>query len=179
MSGCLTATGARLLAWWCVGAGGVADLLWHETLGIEVAVDALVSPPHLMLGAGGLLILTSPLRALRVLSRASTERPPVWTLPALLSLVLTTALVAFFLLYTSPFATAAPVETFIPTPEGTPGHEEAELPVIAALGGVPGGHCGDRCPVLADAAKSQNTIMLMVMSAYPQPLMVRCTRTSS
>lgn len=117
------------------GVGGVADLIWHEVFGIEVAVDALVSPSHLLLGAGGLLILTSPLRAQRVLSRARTGATPAWTFPALLSLVLTTALAAFFLLYTSPFPMPAPVVSFVPTPEGTPGHLEAELPVIAALAG--------------------------------------------
>lgn len=117
------------------GLGGAADLAWHEIFGIEVAVDALVSPSHLMLGAGGLLILTSGLRAQRVLSRSDAGQPSGWTLPALLSLVLATALAAFFLLYTSPFPMPAPVEAFVPTPEGTPGHEEAELPVIAALGG--------------------------------------------
>jgi hypothetical protein len=116
------------------GLGGIADLTWHEAFGVEVAVDALVSPSHLLLGAGGLLILTSPLRAQGVLSSVSGERRGGWTLPALWSLVLTTALVTFFLLYTSPFPMPALVETFVPTPEGTPGHEEAELPVIAALG---------------------------------------------
>lgn len=53
----------------------------------------------------------------------------------MLSLVLSTALVAFFLLYTSPFPTPAPVQPFAPTPEGAPGHLEAEVPVIAGLGG--------------------------------------------
>lgn len=117
------------------GVGGVTDLLWHEVFGIEVAVDALVSPSHLLLGAGGLLILTSPLRAQRVLARDGDGPPPVWTLPAVLSLVLTTALVGFFLQYVSPFPTPAVTEPFVPTPEGTPGHLEAELPVVAALGG--------------------------------------------
>lgn len=116
------------------GVGGVTDLVWHEVFGIEVAVDALVSPPHLLLGAGGLLMLTGPLRAQRVLSRAAHGHPPVWTVPALVSLVLATALAAFFLLYVSPFALPQPVEAFVPTPEGTPGHEEAELPVMASLG---------------------------------------------
>jgi hypothetical protein len=116
------------------GLGGIADLAWHEAFGVEVAVDALVSPSHLLLGAGGLLILTSPLRAQGVLSRVSAAQRSGWTLPALWSLALTTALVAFFLLYTSPFPIPATVETFVPTPEGTPGHEEAELAVIAALG---------------------------------------------
>ncbi|GLZ27853.1 hypothetical protein Lesp02_00430 [Lentzea sp. NBRC 105346] len=112
------------------GVGGVADLLWHEVFGIEVAVDALVSPSHLLLGAGGLLILGSPMRAQGVLG--SIRR---WTPTAVLSLVLSTALVAFFMLYTSPFPMPAAVQSFVPTPEGTPGHLEAELPVVAALSG--------------------------------------------
>lgn len=115
------------------GVGGVADLAWHEIFGIEVAVDALVSPSHLLLGAGGLLMLTSGIRAQGVLSAGSGETRGRWTAPALLSLVLTVALVAFFLLYTSAFALPGPVQEFIPTPEGTPGHEEAELPVMASL----------------------------------------------
>ena|SRR5919109_193336 len=53
------------------GHGGIADLAWHEVFGVEVALDALVSPSHVPLAAGGLLILTSPLRAHGVLSRAS------------------------------------------------------------------------------------------------------------
>ncbi len=112
------------------GAGGVADLLWHEIFGIEVAVDALVSPSHLVLGAGGLLMLSGPLRASGVLS----EDGP-WPATAVLSLVLSASLVAFFLQYTSPFPMPAVVESFIPTPEGTPGHLEAEMVVIAGLSG--------------------------------------------
>jgi hypothetical protein len=34
---------------------------------------------------------------------------------------LSTALVAFFLLYASPFTTSAPVTAFVPTPKGKPG----------------------------------------------------------
>ncbi|NKE56636.1 hypothetical protein FXN61_07240 [Lentzea sp. PSKA42] len=112
------------------GVGGVADLLWHEIFGIEVAVDALVSPSHLMLGAGGLLMLSCPLRASGVLR----ENKP-WPAVAVLSLVLSTALIAFFLQYASPFPMPAVVESFIPTPEGTPGHLQAEMPVIAGLSG--------------------------------------------
>lgn len=112
------------------GVGGVADLLWHEVFGIEVAVDALVSPSHLMLGAGGLLMLSSPLRASGVLRE---DKP--WTAAAVLSLTLSTTLVAFFLQYTSPFPMPAVVESFVPTPEGTAGHLEAEMPVIAGLSG--------------------------------------------
>ena len=44
-------------------AGGVFDLLWHTLFGIEVNVEALYSPPHLMLAIGGMLIGNAPFRA--------------------------------------------------------------------------------------------------------------------
>lgn len=45
------------------GLGGIGDLIWHTVLGIEVGIEALLSPTHLMLFAGGSLILASPLNA--------------------------------------------------------------------------------------------------------------------
>jgi hypothetical protein len=44
-------------------AGGVGDMLWHETFGVEAEFDALFSPSHLVLAIGMNLILTGPLRA--------------------------------------------------------------------------------------------------------------------
>ncbi|WP_346769035.1 hypothetical protein [Crystallibacter degradans] len=110
--------------------GGLLDLAWHELFGIEVALDALVSPTHLLLGAGGMLILGTGVRSQRAVR---PSRP--WAAPAMLSLLLVTGLAAFFLVYTSAFMFSAPLMEFVPVPEGAPGHEEAELPVIAALGG--------------------------------------------
>jgi hypothetical protein len=46
------------------GLGGVGDLLWHTFFGIEVGIDALLSPTHLMLYLGATLLMTSPLRAI-------------------------------------------------------------------------------------------------------------------
>ena len=112
------------------GAGGMGDLVWHQLFGIEIAIDALLSPTHLMLGAGGLLILSTAMRAQGLLG---DSREGEWTVPARLSLTLTLALVVFFLLYVSAFAQPGPLEAFTPTPESEPGHEAAELPVIAAL----------------------------------------------
>ncbi|MEV0810792.1 hypothetical protein [Micromonospora sp. NPDC050200] len=43
--------------------GGLADLVWHETLGVEVGLDAQFSPSHLLLDGGAVLLLTSPLRS--------------------------------------------------------------------------------------------------------------------
>lgn len=113
-------------------AGGLADMLWHTVFGTEVALDALVSPTHLLLGLGGVLILSTGMR-----TALAPDAPggPRWTGPAVGSLVLVTALAAFFLLYLSAFAGDGPTRLFVPTPEGTAGHEEAELAVIASLGG--------------------------------------------
>ena len=78
-------------------AGGAADLVWHSLLGIEVSVDALLSPPHLLLFTGAALIVASPLRA----GWARLERTPALgrLLPALLSAALLTSLVSFFFMY--------------------------------------------------------------------------------
>ncbi|TDC33908.1 hypothetical protein [Micromonospora sp. KC213] len=43
--------------------GGLGDMLWHETLGVEVGLDAAFSPTHLLIDAGAVLLLTSPLRS--------------------------------------------------------------------------------------------------------------------
>ena len=43
--------------------GGVLDLIWHILFGIEMNVDALLSPTHLMLALGVVLMVTGPLRA--------------------------------------------------------------------------------------------------------------------
>ena len=41
--------------------GGVADAAWHGAFGAEVAVEALVSPPHLVVFTGLMFLLTSPI----------------------------------------------------------------------------------------------------------------------
>lgn len=86
--------------------GAVGDLVWHEVLGIEVGVEALLSPTHLVLLVGGLLALSAPLR---MAWSVSEETPPslIAFLPVVLSLALLTALVGFFLLYLSPWVNDA------------------------------------------------------------------------
>ena len=54
----LSLVGALIFA-----VGGVGDVIWHILLGIEVDVEALLSPTHLLLALGGTLILSGPLRA--------------------------------------------------------------------------------------------------------------------
>ena len=43
--------------------GGVADSAWHAAYGTEAAIEALVSPPHLVVFVGLCLLLLGPLRA--------------------------------------------------------------------------------------------------------------------
>lgn len=87
-------------------AGGVADMIWHLVFGIEVDLEALLSPSHLVLFTGGLLILSSPFRAAW---SDPSERVPTLSrfLPPLLSITLVTATVSFFLMEFSPFLTNA------------------------------------------------------------------------
>jgi hypothetical protein len=42
---------------------GGADFLWHTAFGFEVGLEALVSPSHLALAVGGVLMISGPLRA--------------------------------------------------------------------------------------------------------------------
>lgn len=120
-----TAAGVVLFA----VAGGL-DLLWHEILGIEVSLDALVSPTHLLLGFSLFLILGTSVRSARAASRAGEF---TWTPAALFAVVLMTGLGAFFLIYCSAFARPGPTALFVPTPFGSPGRIQSEMPVVITL----------------------------------------------
>lgn len=84
------------------GAGGLGDMVWHMAFGVEVDLEALLSPTHLVLFLSGILIVSSPLRA--AWSDAGRRSLP---LPALLSTTILTATVAFFNMHFSPFLTDA------------------------------------------------------------------------
>lgn len=86
-----------------VAAAG--DLVWHEALGIEVGLEALLSPTHLLLMASGVVALSAPIRtAWREPEIAPSLRA---FLPVALATTLLTALVAFFLGFFSPFTNDA------------------------------------------------------------------------
>jgi hypothetical protein len=93
------------------GLGGLGDMLWHSFFGIEVSIDALVSPTHLVLLAGILLILTSPVRS-------SWHRPTArlagWKLllAPILAVGLVILLCQFFYMYASGFTTDALSEPY-------------------------------------------------------------------
>lgn len=45
------------------GLGGFTDMIWHETLGVEVGLNATFSPSHQLIVIGAVLMVTSPLRS--------------------------------------------------------------------------------------------------------------------
>jgi hypothetical protein len=85
-------TGYGLSLAGCVlfGIGGVIDMFWHLRFGIEVSLQALVSPPHLLLMLALGLIVTGPLRA--AWRRPGTRAP--WT--AVISATLLLSMFTFF-----------------------------------------------------------------------------------
>ena len=116
------------------GLGGLGDMAWHVAFGVEVGIDALLSPTHLLLLAGAVLLLSTAWRA--TWSRPTSTPPRLRTeLPAVLSMTLVTAAAAFFLLYVSVFTSSAAAVPLTRIPEGAPGHEAAELLAAAGLAG--------------------------------------------
>lgn len=108
----LGAVGAVVFA-----VGGFADAVWHSMFGIEVDLEALLSPPHLVLLAGAMLVVTTPARAAWL--RRDDDAPGLRAFaPALASVTLATLLAAFFLMYVSGLfdfhATADFVAAFAP-----------------------------------------------------------------
>lgn len=82
--------------------GGAGDGAWHTTFGVERGIDALLSPTHLVLFAGLVLLLTAPVRA----ARAAPASPPApWVV--VLSVTSAAALTAFFLNFVWGLGTAA------------------------------------------------------------------------
>lgn len=87
-------------------AGGLGDMAWHLAFGVEVGLEALLSPTHLVLFVSGVLVVSSPLRA--QWAQADDESPSMSRLlPALLSTTTVTATLAFFFMHFSPFLTDA------------------------------------------------------------------------
>lgn len=86
------------------GIGAVADQAWHAVFGIEQNVAALLSPTHVLLFTGAILILSAPCRA-SWSDGGSAPRLRAFS-PVLASLALTTAVAAFAFMYLSPFRRA-------------------------------------------------------------------------
>lgn len=111
--------------------GGLLDMVWHLVFGIEVGIEALVSPTHLVLLVGAALLLSSPIR-----SSWATRPTSEWhSWAVVLGVASVAALAAFFLSYLSVFTEPQSTLPLTQIPEGAPGHKTAELATVAGLGG--------------------------------------------
>ena len=56
--------GVAILGLLTLALGGPTDFIWHAAYGFEVGVDAIYSPPHLLLFFGGLLVSSTGIRSM-------------------------------------------------------------------------------------------------------------------
>lgn len=126
--------GLTLAALGVFAIAAFGDLAWHEVLGIEVGLEALLSPTHLLLMASGLVALSAPIRA----AWTTTEVAPPMSkfLPVALATSLLTALVAFFLSFFSPFSNNAGATGFTRFPGQVHVHPSADPRELQQLVGV-------------------------------------------
>jgi hypothetical protein len=109
-------------------AGGLGDLVWHTLFGIEVSIDALLSPTHLMLLVGAMLILSGPLRAAWLDDDPRTDLRRL--LPPVLAVTMGAAQLGFFFQYMDGTSVR-----FMQTPY-VPGTEEGYFAVVAGVGSI-------------------------------------------
>ena len=92
--------GLSLLGALVFAVGGIGDLIWHTVFGIEIGVEALLSPTHLALAVGLGLISSGPVRA----AWRRAELAPAWRAqgPMVLALTATFSVFTFFTEYAHP-----------------------------------------------------------------------------
>ncbi len=76
--------------------GGVGDLIWHTIFGIEADLDALLSPTHLLLAVGGVLMGAGPFRAAWHRAERTSPHGLFDLLPMLFSLTFGWSVLTFF-----------------------------------------------------------------------------------
>ncbi|WP_426573114.1 hypothetical protein [Aquihabitans sp. McL0605] len=98
----VTSAGTTTVGFLILAFGGVADAAWHARFGTEANIEALVSPPHLMVFAGLTFLLSSPIVVLW--RRPARRLGLVASLVALSSVVSTVLVISLFTGYLSPLA---------------------------------------------------------------------------
>lgn len=95
--------GLRIVGVAVFGIGAIGDLIWHEIFGIEVNIEALLSPTHLVLLTGGLLMASGPIAS--TLRRESENQRAAWssTGAIIASVAFILSVLQFFLMYVSPY----------------------------------------------------------------------------
>ncbi len=110
-------------------AGGIGDGFWHTLFGIEVSIDALLSPTHLLLLLGALLIVSGPLRSRWLDDSYDPDRLGDF-FPPLVAVTMGTAQLGFFFQYVDGLSTR-----FMQVPY-RPGPEEGYFELVAGLSSI-------------------------------------------
>ena len=120
-----------------IGIGAAGDAVWHTVFGIEQGVARVISPFHLWLFSGAMLVLTAPLRALWS-SRRSPVAPTLRELaPALMSLSFVASVAAFILQFDSVFVLWSPIAAINDAASAGPlAAQTKEIVLIAGVSGV-------------------------------------------
>lgn len=105
------AASATAIGFGVLSFGGLCDAAWHKAFGIEVAIDAIVSPPHLVMFAGLLCLLASPIGVLwHRAERRLAVVPSIAVVLSIVSVVLVTSLFTGFL---SPLAGGLSLQGYV------------------------------------------------------------------
>jgi len=82
---------------------GVGDDTWHTLFGFEVGLETLLSPTHLLLAAGGVFIMSGPLRAVRLRTDPAESHGWARVLPALIAGLSVFSIFTFLTEFAHPF----------------------------------------------------------------------------
>jgi hypothetical protein len=94
--------GLTLVGVGILGVAGIGDLIWHSLFGIERDIPAIVSPTHMLIILGILLVVAGPLRS--AYTRPVAEVRGLAQLPMILSVLLTYTMLTLPLQYLHPFS---------------------------------------------------------------------------
>ncbi|MCW2613456.1 MAG: hypothetical protein JWN08_450 [Frankiales bacterium] len=106
---------------------GVVDGAWHTALGVEADLEALLSPPHLLLITAGTLVFAGPLRAALRAGDVGAGG-----LPTAVSAAFVVTGLGFFTQYANPFTHLYPVAGYAFDGTTAP----SELREVAGVSGV-------------------------------------------
>lgn len=80
-----------------VMVGGPGDLIWHALFGIEVGIEALLSPTHILLAVGGAMVVSGPLHAIWYRDRTIRSIHPIPVIFSFTYLLMTLGFMTQFL----------------------------------------------------------------------------------